>query len=92
MTAIASQLKLAAALRLIDGHGGQNETIEETRTARRRLFAAAQVQARLAMLEGGGGKPLAMLMETQTGWLVRLALAPHEARRLAAQLILAAEP
>jgi hypothetical protein len=54
---------------------------------RQTLFSRAQEPGRIAMLDGGDQNPVALIIETGDGHLVRVTLTSLECRHLAAQLI-----
>jgi hypothetical protein len=59
--------------------------------ARRDIFEGAKVSGRVTMLDGGGAKPLELLVATANGWLVCVKLNHAKAKALG-ELILQSVP
>lgn len=64
---------------------------DATAQARQDIFEGAKVPGRVTMLDGGGPKPLELLIATENGWLVSVKLNHAKAKALG-ELILQSVP
>ena len=74
-------------LDLIGGNKLRDREAHHSFNTRKEIFAQAQIPGTIAMLEGGGAKPLHVLIETENGWLVRVKMSGAEAHALAQLLV-----
>ena len=69
------------------GKGFTEKSAQASAALAKEIFAQAQIPGTIAMLEGGGAKPLHVLIETENGWLVRVKMSGAEAHALAQLLV-----